>query len=135
VKPVINIRDVAKHAGVSVGTVSRVLNGHPSVTPQKQQRVNEAIAALNYRPDTFAQSLRRGTSRTIGVIIPDLRNPFFADLIQNIEIRARSLGYSVLFVSSDEDAATEAELLETLAHRRVDGIILAPSNEVHQVEP
>jgi LacI family transcriptional regulator len=105
------------------------MNGHPSVTPNKQQLVNDAIAALNYRPDAFAQSLRRGTNRTIGVIIPDLRNPFFADLIQHIEIRSRALGYSVLFVSSDEDAATEASLIETLARRRVDGIILAPSNE------
>jgi LacI family transcriptional regulator len=133
VRPPINIRDVAKKAGVSVGTVSRVMNGHPSVTPHKQQLVNDAIAALNYRPDAFAQSLRRGTNRTIGVIIPDLRNPFFADLIQLIEIRARALGYSVLFVSSEEDAATEAELIETLAQRRVDGIILAPSHDASRI--
>lgn len=133
VKHVINIRDVAKKAGVSVGTVSRVLNGHPSVSPLKQRLVNEAIAELNYRPHAFAQSLRRGSNRTIGVVIPDLRNPFFADLIQHIEIRARSLGYSVLFVSSDEDAATEADLIETLAHRRVDGVILAPSNAAHRI--
>jgi LacI family transcriptional regulator len=133
VRHVVNIHDVAKKAGVSVGTVSRVVNGHPSVTPIKQQLVNEAIAALNYRPDAFAQSLRRGTNRTIGVIIPDLRNPFFADLIQHIERRSRALGYSVLFVSSDEDATTEASLIDTLAQRRVDGIILAPSNEASKL--
>ena len=123
-----DIRDVAKKAGVSVGTVSRVVNGHPSVTMAKRQLVQSAIAELKYRPDAFAQSLRKRTSNTIGVIIPDIRNPFFAELMQCIEIRARALGYSVLFVSSDEDPAAETEHIEAFAARKVDGILLLPSN-------
>jgi LacI family transcriptional regulator len=126
----VDIRDVARRAGVSVGTVSRVVNGHPSVTTAKRQLVKSAIAELRYRPDALAQSLRRRTSNTIGVIIPDIRNPFFAELMQCIEIRARALGYSVLFVSSDEDPAAETEHIEAFAARKVDGILLLPSNRV-----
>ena len=90
--------------------------------------MQSAIAELKYRPDAFAQSLRKRTSNTIGVIIPDIRNPFFAELMQCIEIRARALGYSVLFVSSDEDPAAETEHIEAFAARKVDGILLLPSN-------
>ncbi len=122
-----DIRDVAKRAGVSVGTVSRVVNGHPSVTMAKRQLVQTAIAELKYRPDVFAQCLRKRTSNTLGVIIPDIRNPFFAELMQCIEIRARALGYSVLFVSSDEDPSAEAEHIAAFAARKVDGILLLPS--------
>ena len=129
----VDIRDVAKKAGVSVGTVSRVVNGHPSVTLAKRQLVQEAIAELKYRPDVFAQGLRRRTSNTIGVIIPDIRNPFFAEMVQCIEIRARSLGYSVLFVSSDEDPEAEAEHIEAFAARKVDGILLLPSTRATSV--
>ena len=78
------IRDVARQAGVSVGTVSRVVNGHPSVTDAKRRVVLQVIADLGFQPDTAAQSLRRGTNRTLGVFIPDLRNPFFAELMQRI---------------------------------------------------
>lgn len=122
-----DIRDVAKRAGVSVGTVSRVVNGHPSVTLAKRERVQSAIAELRFRPDAFAQSLRKRTSNTIGVIIPDIRNPFFAELMQCIEIRARVLGYSVLFVSSHEDPQADADHIEAFAARKVDGILLLPS--------
>jgi LacI family transcriptional regulator len=127
VKRSVDIRDVAKKAGVSVGTVSRVVNGHPSVTTAKRERVQRAIAELRYRPDVFAQSLRKRTSNTIGVIIPDIRNPFFAELMQCIEIRARGLGYSVLFGSSHEDPEAEADHIEAFAARKVDGILLLPS--------
>ena len=123
----VDIRDVARRAGVSVGTVSRVVNGHPSVTLAKRRLVQDAIAELKYRPDAFAQSLRKRTSNTLGVIIPDIRNPFFAELMQCIEIQARSLGYSVLFVSSHEDPEAEADHIEAFAARKVDGILLLPS--------
>ncbi len=123
----VDIRDVARRAGVSVGTVSRVVNGHPSVTMAKRRLVQEAIAELKYRPDALAQSLRKRTSNTLGVIIPDIRNPFFAELMQCLEIQARSLGYSVLFVSSHEDPQAEADHIEAFAARKVDGILLLPS--------
>lgn len=128
VRGAVDIRDVAKKAGVSVGTVSRVVNEHPSVSAAKRQLVLAAIAELNYRPDAFARSLRTRSSDTIGVIIPDIRNPFFAELMHWIEIRARALGMSVLFVTSDEDPDAEMEQVEAFAARKVDGIVWAPSN-------
>jgi len=127
VRRTVDIRDVAKRAGVSVGTVSRVVNAHPSVSSAKRELVLGAIAELKYRPDAFARGLRKRTSDTIGVIIPDIRNPFFAELIHWIEIRARALGFSVLFVTSDEDPRAEAEQVEAFAARKVDGILWVPS--------
>lgn len=127
------IRDVAREAGVSVGTVSRVVNGHPSVTEAKKRVVLEVIARLGFQPDTAAQSLRRGTNRTIGVIIPDLRNPFFAELVQRIELRAKERGYSVLFASSDEQTESEEQLIANLARRKVEGVVLVPSNRAEVI--
>lgn len=132
-KPRTTIRDVARKAGVSVGTVSRVVNGHPSVTEAKKRAVQEVIAELSFQPDAAAQSLRRGTNRTLGVIIPDLRNPFFADLMQRIELRAKERGYSVLFASSDEQADSEAELITNLARRKVVGVVVVPSNHAKAI--
>ncbi|WP_237153819.1 LacI family DNA-binding transcriptional regulator [Oryzibacter oryziterrae] len=122
------IRDVAQKAGVSIGTVSRVVNGHPSVTEARKRAVLEVIAELGFQPDAAAQSLRRGTNHTIGVIIPDLRNPYFAELMQRIELRAKTRGYSVLFASSDEQADSEVALITDLVRRKVEGVVLVPSN-------
>jgi LacI family transcriptional regulator len=133
VKPRTTIRDVASKAGVSVGTVSRVVNGHPSVTEAKKRAVLDVIAELGFRPDAAAQSLRRGTNRTLGVVIPDLRNPFFAELMQHIELRAKEHGYSVLFASSDEQADSEAELIANLVRRKVEGVVLVPSNRAETI--
>lgn len=118
---------------MSVGTVSRVVNGHPSVTEAKKRAVLQVIAELGFRPDAAAQSLRRGTNRTLGVVIPDLRNPFFAELMQHIELRAKERGYSVLFASSDEQADSEAELIANLARRKVEGVVLVPSNRAERI--
>lgn len=118
---------------MSVGTVSRVVNGHPSVTEAKKRAVLKVIKELGFQPDVAAQSLRRGTNRTLGVIIPDLRNPFFAELVQRIELRAKERGYSVLFASSDEQADSEAELITNLARRKVEGVVLVPSNRAETI--
>lgn len=118
---------------MSVGTVSRVVNGHPSVTEAKKRAVLQVIAELGFRPDAAAQSLRRGTNRTLGVVIPDLRNPFFAELMQHIELRAKEHGYSVLFASSDEQADSEAELIANLVRRKVEGVVLVPSNRAETI--
>jgi len=133
VKPRTTIRDVARKAGVSVGTVSRVVNGHPSVTEAKKRAVLQVIADLGFQPDAAAQSLRRGTNRTLGVIIPDLRNPFFAELMQRIELRAKEYGYSVLFASSDEQVDSEAELIANLVRRKVEGVVVVPSNRAETI--
>ncbi len=118
---------------MSVGTVSRVVNGHPSVTEAKKRIVNEVIAELGFQPDVAAQSLRRGTNRTLGVVIPDLRNPFFADLMQHIELRAKERGYSVLFASSDEQVDSEADLIASLARSKVEGVVVVPSNRARSI--
>lgn len=110
-----------------------MVNGHPSVTEAKKRAVLKVIEELGYQPDAAAQSLRRGTNRTLGVIIPDLRNPFFAELVQRIELRAKERGYSVLFASSDEQADSEAELITNLARRKVEGVVLVPSNRAETI--
>src|SRR6185437_14048672 len=101
------IKDVAKRAGVAVGTVSRVLNEHPSVTADVRARVKAVIAELGSRPDPFARSMRSKVSRLIGIVIPDLTNPFFAELVQCAERAAADYDHNVIFMSSFDDAAKE----------------------------
>ena len=88
--PKVGIRDVAKLAGVSTGTVSRVLNDHPSVTGELRVRVRGIIEQLGYMPDPSARSMRGKVSRLIGIVIPDLTNPFFSELVQSAEQAAAS---------------------------------------------
>jgi len=128
------IKDVAERAGVAVGTVSRVLNEHPSVTPEVRARVKAVIHELGYRPDPFARSMRSKVSRLIGIVIPDLTNPFFAELVQCAERAAADRGHNVIFMSSFEDAAKEADRLAQLAGRKVDGIIIVPCNGPHAIK-
>ncbi|GLR83682.1 LacI family DNA-binding transcriptional regulator [Bradyrhizobium iriomotense] len=128
------IKDVAERAGVAVGTVSRVLNDHPSVTAEVRARVKAVIHELGYRPDPFARSMRSKVSRLIGIVIPDLTNPFFAELVQCAERAASEHGHNVIFMSSFDDAAKEADRLAQLAGRKVDGIIIVPSNSPHAIK-
>ncbi|MDR3496721.1 MAG: LacI family DNA-binding transcriptional regulator [Ancalomicrobiaceae bacterium] len=128
------IRDVAERAGVAVGTVSRVINDHPSVTAEVRARVQAVIKELGYRPDPFARSMRSKISRLIGIVIPDLTNPFFAELVQSAERAATAHGHNVIFMTSFDDAAREADRLTQLAGRRVDGIIIVPSTGLHTIK-
>jgi LacI family transcriptional regulator len=128
------IKDVAARAGVAVGTVSRVLNEHPSVTADVRARVKAVIEELGYRPDPFARSMRSKISRLIGIVIPDLTNPFFAELVQCAERAATDRGHNVIFMTSFDDAAKEADRLAQLAGRKVDGIIIVPSNGPHTIK-
>ena len=125
------IKEVAERAGVAVGTVSRVLNDHPSVTAEVRARVKAVIQELGYRPDPFARSMRSKISRLIGIVIPNLTNPFFAELVQCAERAATDHGHNVIFMTSFDDAAKEADRLAQLAGRKVDGIIIVPSNGPH----
>ena len=125
------IKDVAERAGVAVGTVSRVLNDHPSVTAEIRARVKAVIEELGYRPDPFARSMRSKVSRLIGIVIPNLTNPFFAELVQCAENAATDHGHNVIFMTSFDDAAKEADRLAQLAGRKVDGIIIVPCNGPH----
>ncbi len=123
------MRDVAALAGVSLKTVSRVVNREAGVSPELIERVERAAEQLHYRPNLGARSLRRadGRTATIGVVLDDLSNPFSAMLHRAIEEVARERGVAVLAGSADETIARERSLVGAFAARRVDGLILMPS--------
>jgi LacI family transcriptional regulator len=122
------IRDVAKRAGVSAATVSHTINGTRFVDPATQARVRAAIAETGYRPNYFARSLRKRESRTLGLIIPDNTNPFFAEMARAIEDAGFSSGYSVVLCNSDRSIDKETAYVDLLLDKQVDGIILASAN-------
>ncbi|MGV1756806.1 LacI family DNA-binding transcriptional regulator [Rhizobium sp. A22-96] len=132
--PKVGIRDVARLAGVSTGTVSRVLNDHPSVTQELRTRVSGIINDLGYMPDPSARSMRSKVSRLIGIVIPDLTNPFFSELVQSAEQAAADHGYNIIVMTSFDHAAKEADRIRQLTSRKVDGIILVPSNDFHTLK-
>ncbi|MFI9817619.1 LacI family DNA-binding transcriptional regulator [Saccharothrix variisporea] len=120
------MRDVAALARVSVKTVSRVVNGLPGAGPEVAERVRAAARSLGYRPNLTASSLRRSDKRsaTIGVLFEDLSNPFDSALLRAVEDRARQNGVLVLAGSSEDEPHLQRELLESLATRRVDGMVV-----------
>lgn len=122
------MRDVARLAGVSVATVSAVVNGKQVVRPVVVARVQEAMKALNFHPDHVARSLRVKKTMTIGAVVPDFSSGFFVDVLRGIEDIARSLEYSVLLCNSDDNSEQEQRHLRALLSRRVDGILLASTD-------
>jgi len=123
------MKQVAALAGVSLKTVSRVVNGEPFVSPEVISRVQDAAQRLNYRPNLTASSLRRadGRTRTVGLLLENVANPFSAALHRAIEDVARERGVVVLAGSVDEDPVRERELVTAFSNRRVDGLIVVPS--------
>ncbi|MCQ6264762.1 LacI family transcriptional regulator [Fictibacillus sp. WQ 8-8] len=119
------IKDVAKQAGVSVATVSRVMNSNGYVNENTKKKVDAAIQQLNYKPNAVARSLYKKTSKTIGLIVPDIVNPFFPELARAVEDTAHKLGYNVVFCNTDENAEKEEDYLEILLQKYVDGLIVA----------
>ncbi len=131
------IRDVARLAGVSHQTVSRVINGSEEVTPDTRERVEAAILELGYRPNAIARSMASGETRTLACISPNLTDYTFASIIEGAEREARSRGYFLLS-SSAGDAQAFADLVEELVgHRRVDGLLVINpyADERHQLLP
>jgi LacI family transcriptional regulator len=122
------IRDVAKRAGVSAATVSHTINGTRFVDPATQERVRQAIAEIGYRPNYMARGLRRRESHTLGLIIPDNTNPFFAEMARTIEDAGFVAGYSVVLCNSDRSIDKEADYVDLLLSKQVDGIILASAH-------
>lgn len=118
------LSDVAALAGVSPMTVSRVINGRDGASAETRQRVLQAVGDLNYRPNTFAKGLKNGRSNTVGIVVPDIVNPFFPEILRGAELTARPAGYTLLFCNVVEDPAREEQALETLLEKRVDGIIV-----------
>jgi len=122
----ISIREVAAHAGVSVGTVSNVLNRPDIVAQPTRDRVNAAIKALGFVRNESARQLRAGRSRTIGLVVLDVANPFFTDVARGVEDEASMAGLSVILCNSDEQLPKETRYLELLEEHRVQGILITP---------
>lgn len=125
----VTIRDVALRANVALSSVSRVLSGHPDVSPSMRERVEAVAAELGYEPDFLAQSLRSGHTRTIGFVMRDISNPLFANIARRSEQELRRSGYSMIITSSDGDVQVEAENLHLLRRRKVDGVIVSLVSE------
>jgi len=121
------IEDVAREAGVSTATVSRVLAGKPYVSEELRRRVLEAARTLNYRPSRVARSLRVQRSRIIGLIISDIQNPFFTSIVRAVEDVAQQQQYSVFLCNSDEDSDKETTYVELMLAEQVSGLIVAPT--------
>jgi LacI family fructose operon transcriptional repressor len=121
------IKDVAKQAGVSVASVSRVLTGHAGVSEATRQRVLEAVQALDYRPDLAARRLRSRRTDTIGLIVSDIRNPFFTEVSRAVEDVAYQHRMRVILCNADEDPEKEALYLDLMRDENVSGVILSPT--------
>lgn len=122
-----SIGEVARRAGVSVGTVSRVINRNAAVSADLRVRVEEAVRELGYRPNAFARSLRRQRSLTYGLIVPDVTHPFFAELVKHADDLATVRGCSIVLGNSHNRADIQARYIDVFVERQVEGILLVPS--------
>ncbi len=118
------IKDVAQKAGVSVGTVSRVLARNETVSDKMRHKVEAAVAELGYKPNFVARALRRRRADIIGLVVPDITNPFFAQLVKQIELETAKLGISVILANTNDDPAYEEQQVYTLLDRSPLGIVL-----------
>jgi LacI family transcriptional regulator, galactose operon repressor len=125
----VTIKDVARHAGVSPMTVSRVINGSERVSPETRRRVEEAIAQLGYVPSRLARGLIRRKTGTLALIVPDVANPFFTLIVRGAEDVARRAGYRMLLCDTRSDLALEREVIEEMIAHRVEGIAIAPVSD------
>ncbi len=134
-KTKVSIKDIAQKAGVSTALVSYVLNGKEKESRVGQEialKVKQIAADLNYQPSHLAKSLRSGKTHTIGLIIADISNPFFANIARVVEDEAKRNGYTVIIGSSDENAHKSRDLLDVLINRQVDGFIIVSSEDSEQ---
>jgi len=126
------IKDVARLAGVSTATVSHVINETRYVSAELQERVLHAMEALNYRPNVLAQGLRRGETHTIGLVVPDNANPFFAEVSRVVEDVGFDRGYSVILCNTGDDLERERVYIDVLIAKQVDGIIFIAAGDHHE---
>jgi LacI family transcriptional regulator len=118
-----SIKDVAKEAGVSIATVSRVLNDVDVVNEETKKKVTEAIKKLDYRPNIVARSLKTQKTRTIGIVVPDISNQFYPEIVRGAEDVANIYNYNVILCNTDLDSEKEIEYLRVLKEKMVDGVI------------
>ncbi len=126
----VTIKDVAKHANVAISTASRVINASGYVSDETRDRVQEAVKSLGYVPNSIARSLKQKQTFSIGLLVTDIGNPFFAELAQAVERAAREQGYSVLLTNTDGKAEQEKDGIKLFLAKQVDGIVwFSPINE------
>lgn len=125
------IRDVARAAGVSPATAARALGGYGAVSESARERVAAAADELGYRANSLARSMITGSTHTIGVVVADIENPFFARAVRGIADVAHAHGFEVMITNSDEDLPTERTAVHVLFEKRVDGLIIAPAASHH----
>ncbi len=125
----VTIKDVANQAGVSTTTVSHVINNTRFVAEPTRDAVEKAMSDLGYHPNTLARSLRSGETKTIGLMLPDGSNPFFADMARRIEDMGFKNGYSVILCNSDNDLEKQCSYIDTLIAKQVDGVIFISAGE------
>lgn len=131
------IKDVAEKAGVSITTVSHVINQTRYVSEELTQKVCQAMKDLDYHPNTLARSLRSGRTKTIGLVVPDISNLFFAEISRKLEDKGFEYGYSVILCNSDDDNSKEESYIDILLAKQVDGIIFisAGGSESNLIKP
>lgn len=125
----VSIKDVAKKAGVSLGTVSNAINRPDVVSPSTLKKVRSAIDALGFVPNASARGLRAGRTRVLGLVVPDISNPFFTDLAKGVNDAALSKGYAVMLCNTDADSEKEHQLLDVLTSQKVQGILITPARD------
>ena len=133
--PTTTMKRIAGELGVSITTVSKVLNNRDDIGHATRARVLAKVAELGYQPNAVARSLTLRRTHTLGVVIPDLMHSFFVEIVAGLETVASARGYGLLLCSSNEDPAKERQELEMLRQRQVDGIVLGSANAVRQHRP
>jgi LacI family transcriptional regulator len=128
----VRMKDIARDLGVSVVTVSKVLRHHSDIGEETRARVLQRMKELNYRPNLAARTLVTGRSLTMGLVVPDLVHPFFAEVAKGLSRALRTRGYSLLISSSEEDADLELQEIEQLLARRVDAMVVASARETDE---
>lgn len=124
----ITIKDIAQQAGVSISTVSRVINGNYPVRQEVREKVEKVMKELNYRPNAIARSLRSNKTNLVALVVADLSNRFFMEIAKGLEQEISSMGYQLVIASSDGDSKKERRMLEALTERRIDGLVIAASD-------
>lgn len=128
----VTIKDIAKELNISYSSVSRALNNKSGVSQDKTKEIKKLARKMGYQPNNLARGLVSKTSKTIGVVIPDINNPFFGEIVTGVTELAKEKGYNILLCVSDWNADQEKEEIDSLIERRVDGIIIKPSNDQKQ---
>lgn len=123
------MEEIAKKAGVSQATVSKVINGYPSVRPETRQKVMKWVRKLDYQPNLTAQSLVKKQSYLLGVIVPEISNPYFSEVLEVVEREARLDGYNIIFCDSGGNSRKEKESVSILRRRQIDGLLISPVDQ------